>query len=191
MKKLLKTNELFPAVLLTMIFSCRNLAWNMTKSLSFLFLYPTFQKWDTFKHVLVNFIKQIPWKGWSSQNFWVKFLLCIFKFYYNCTKFHYPQVAGEKVSIIKIFSYFGFCMTTSIVRLNLLSLKEPIIAKVCFKTFVTWNIKFHNFSNIWSKSVLQIFLESLQGRMTWIKTKYENYKRFCCLKGLENKFFSQ
>ena len=56
-KKLLKMNEPFPAFLLTMMFSCENLALNMTKSLSFLFFYSTFQ------HFLVKYIKRLLWKG--------------------------------------------------------------------------------------------------------------------------------
>ena len=70
-------------------------------------------------------------------------------------------------------------MTTSILmrlwpvqhaNLNLLSLKEPIITKVCFKTFVTWIIKLYNFPNTSSASVTQIALESLQGMTTSIET---------------------
>ena len=47
------------------------------------------------------------------------------------------------------------------VNLNLLSLKEPIITKVCFKTFVNQIIKLYNFPNTSGKSILQIVLESL------------------------------
>ena len=36
----------------------------------------------------------------------------------------------------------------------------PNTIKVCFKPFVTLTIKFHNFSNIWSSSTVQIVLES-------------------------------
>ena len=74
---------------LTMMFSCKNLALNMAKSLSFLFFYSTFQ------HFLVKYIKRLLWKGWSLQKFWLEILLCIFKFY-DCTKFHHSQVTGEK-----------------------------------------------------------------------------------------------
>ena len=57
------------------------------------------------------------------------------------------------------------------VNMNLLSLKEPIITKVCFKTFVTQIIKLYNFPNTSGKSIFQIALESLQGRTTSILTK--------------------
>ena len=74
-------------------------------------------------------------------------------------------------------TFFSFCMTTSIVmrpwpaqhvNLDLLSLKEPIVIKVCFKTFVTHIIKLYNFPNTSGKSIFQIALESLQGRTTSI-----------------------
>ena len=50
------------------------------------------------------------------------------------------------------------------VNLNLLSLKEAIITKVSFKTFVTQIIKLYNFPNTSGKSIFQIALESLQGK---------------------------
>ena len=58
-------------------------------------------------HFLVNFMKWSPWKPWRVQKFRLQFWLCtcISKFY-DCTKVHYHQVAGEKLSMIKIFNCF-------------------------------------------------------------------------------------
>ena len=39
------------------------------------------------------------------------------------------------------------------VNLILLSLKEPIVIKICFKTFVTHIIKLYNFPNTSGKSI--------------------------------------
>ena len=74
------------------------------------------------------------------------------------------------------------------VNLNLLSLKEPIIAKVFFKTFVTQIIKLYNFPNTSGKSILQIALKVYREEQHPYKQKYENSKRLCCLKGLRKTF---
>ena len=79
----------------------------------------------------------------------------------------------KKYQQSKCSTFFSFCMTTSIVmrpwsaqhvNLNLLSLKEPIVTKVGFKTFVTHIIKLYNFPNTSGESIFQIALESLQRR---------------------------
>ena len=72
-----------------MMFSCKNLALNMAKSLSFLFFYSTFQ------YFLVKYINGYYGKDDHYKNFDLSFCYVFFKFY-DCTKFHYSQVTGEK-----------------------------------------------------------------------------------------------
>ena len=45
---------------------------------------------------------------------------------------------------------------------NMENLENPISSEVCFKTFVTWILKLCNLSNIWSRCIVEIVLESLQ-----------------------------
>ena len=59
---------------------------------------------EAFRHFLVNFIKRLAWKRWPLQKCWLQFLLYISQSY-DCTKFHYHQVTGKKLSI-KIFKFF-------------------------------------------------------------------------------------
>ena len=83
-----------------MMFSCKNLALNMAKSLSFLFFYSTFQ-------YLVKYINGYYGKDDRYKNFDLSFCY-VFKFY-DCTKFHYSQVIGEKkLSTTKILKSFFF-----------------------------------------------------------------------------------
>ena len=46
-----------------------------------------------------------PWKRLPFQKLELQFSRYIPKFY-NCTKFHYDQMAGKKLSVIKIFKFF-------------------------------------------------------------------------------------
>ena len=62
---------------------------------------------ETFRHFLFNFIKHLPWKRWLLQKLRLQFLLHISRFY-ECAKFHYHQVAGEKVINDQIFQTFCF-----------------------------------------------------------------------------------
>ena len=55
---------------LTMMFSCKNLALNMTKPFILILLF-------NFPVLLSQIYKRLLWKGWSLQKFWLEFLLCI------------------------------------------------------------------------------------------------------------------
>ena len=62
---------------------------------------------EAFRHFFVNFLIRLPWKRWPLEKFWLQFWLCISKFY-DCTKFHCHQVAGEKVINDQSFQFFCF-----------------------------------------------------------------------------------
>ena len=74
------------------------------------------------------------------------------------------------------------------VNLNFLSLKEPIITKVCFKSFVTQIIKLYNFPNTSGKSILKLLWKVYKEEQHQYKQKYENSKRLCCPQGIEKSF---
>ena len=65
------------------------------------------------------------------------------------------------------------------VNLNFLSLKEPIITKVCIKTFVTQIIKLYNFPNTFGESYFKLFWKVYREEQHQYtgKQKYENSKR--------------
>ena len=62
---------------------------------------------EAFMHFLVNSVKRLPWKRWTLQKFRLQSWLCICKFF-GYAKFHYHQVAGEKVMNDQNFQIFCF-----------------------------------------------------------------------------------
>ena len=100
----------------------------------------------------------------------------------------------------KFSTFFSFCMTTSIVmrpwpaqyvNLNLLSLKEPIVIKVCFKTFVTHIIKLITSQILLVKAYFKLLWKVYREEQHQYKQKYENSKRLCCPSGLRKFFFEE
>ena len=64
---------------------------------------------EAFRHFLFDLTKWLPWKRGPLEKLQLQLWLCISKFY-ECARFHYHQVAGEKqkkkLSMIKIFKFF-------------------------------------------------------------------------------------
>ena len=60
---------------------------------------------------------------------------------------------------------------------HLVLLASSLRIKVCFKTLATWIIKLHNFSNIWSRSIIETVLERFWRGNTDINRKFKNFQK--------------